>query len=218
MLGLLKTLLGDYKKASGQKINFAKSTITFSPNTKARSKRGIILILGLSDAKSHDKYLGLPTVVGKNLKHMFANIVDRVRTRVESWRRSLFSIGGREILVKAVLQSIPTYVMSLFRIPVALVKKFRSLFLNFWCGTWDGKRKISRIKWDDICHPKALGGLGFRDIRIFNQSLVAKQVWRLLSYPNSLAEQVLKGKCCKNGSLIDATDKNGFHWLWKSLL
>ena len=39
-----------------------------------------------------------------------------------------------------------------------------------------------------------MGGLGFKDLHLFNQSLVAKQAWRLINHPSSIAARVLKGE------------------------
>lgn len=74
------------------------------------------------------------------------------------------------------------------------------------------------LRWEKVCRPKCLGGLGFHDLGFFNQSLVAKQVWRLLKNKESLAFCVLKGKYFHNSSIHEVEDKTSSSYLWKSFL
>ena len=53
--------------------------------------------------------------------------------------------------------------------------------------------------------PKDRGGLGFRNLEVFNQSLLASQGWRILSKPDSLAAKVLKGCYFADVDFVDAT-------------
>uniref|UniRef100_A0A803PV57 Uncharacterized protein n=1 Tax=Cannabis sativa TaxID=3483 RepID=A0A803PV57_CANSA len=51
---------------------------------------------GLTSVATHGKYLGLPTVIGRNKKWAFEGICEKVRKPVRRWKRSFFLAGGRE--------------------------------------------------------------------------------------------------------------------------
>lgn len=62
-----------------------------------------------------DMYLGLPTRIGCSKVEVFNYLKDKLWARVKGWQEKNLSIAGREILVKAIQQAIPTYVMFCFR-------------------------------------------------------------------------------------------------------
>lgn len=72
------------------------------------------------------------------------------------------------------------------------------------------------MKWKKFAESKSQGGLGFRDLEVFNKALLAKQVWRLLQNPESLAGQVLKAKYFLSNNILIA--KLGSHppLIWHS--
>ena len=49
-------------------------------------------------------------------KVLFKSIKHRIWTRLQSWEPTLFSQDGKKILLKAVIQAMPMYFMSCFRI------------------------------------------------------------------------------------------------------
>lgn len=75
--------------------------------------------------------------------------------------------------------------MSLYDIPQGVLHELTKIIRKFWwqSGTKDGMPWIS---WDVIYTLKRQGGLGFKDLELFNLSLLAKQEWRILQNPNSL--------------------------------
>ncbi|XP_014757730.1 uncharacterized protein LOC106866653 [Brachypodium distachyon] len=105
--------------------------------------------------------------------------------------------------IKSVAQAIPTYVMGIFKVPAALSEDLTKLVRDFWWGVEHGKRKAQWIGWPKLIRTKHEGGLGFRDMRIFNQALLARQAWRLLQFPKRLRARTLKAKYYPNDSLID---------------
>lgn len=71
----------------------------------------------------HEKYLGLPTIVGRSRKAIFSCIKEQIWKKLQGWEDKLLSRAGKEVLIKSVIQAIPTYIMSLFRIPEGIVSE-----------------------------------------------------------------------------------------------
>ena len=130
----LKEILGLYESASGQKINTDKSSIFFSPNTSQDLKNEILSILGPMQDSSHTKYLGLPSILGRSKKVVFAEIKDKVCKKLASWKGKLLLLGGKEILIKAMAQAAPTYMMSCFQLPKSLCDDLEKMMRSFWWG------------------------------------------------------------------------------------
>ena len=80
----LVSILNKYKEALGLKINTDKSSVFFSPNTPQDLKESILDILGPKQDSRHNKYLGLPSIIGKSKTQVFAEVKDRVAKKLAS--------------------------------------------------------------------------------------------------------------------------------------
>ena len=107
---------------------FSKSTINDTINQ-------IKLPLGVPEIIQYERYLGLPSLVGRNKKASFNYIKDRVWKKLQGWKEKLLSQSGREILIKAVVQAIPTYTISCFKLPIGLCPEIESLIRKILVGT-----------------------------------------------------------------------------------
>lgn len=172
----LKQCLLLYGCATGQKNKFQKSALSFGPGVRNTINDMVQNILGVPVVPFHEKYLGLPTVSGRSKKQMFKRIEERLDTHMSGWQSKFLSKAGKVILMKAVAQAIPTYSMSVFRLPKGVCKAFRSTVARFWWGKGDGKKGVHWCKWELLCKHKNNGGLGFRDLEAFNQAFLAKTV------------------------------------------
>ena len=132
--------------------------------------------------------------------------------------RKILSQAGREVLIKVVVQAIPTYTMCCFKLPVGLCDEIKKLICRFWGGQREDRRKIHWVKWEDMCEPKSKGGMGFKELSLFNDALLAKQTWRLLHNQNSSFYIVFKSKFFPNYSIVDAKEGLGGSYTWKSIL
>jgi hypothetical protein len=74
------------------------------------------------------------------------------------------------------------------------------------------------VKWKKVSNHKLKGGMGFRDLRAFNEALLAKQGWRLLTNPTSLVAQVLQAKYYADSSFLRAKPKQQMSYSWRSIL
>ncbi|KAL5578314.1 hypothetical protein UlMin_020013 [Ulmus minor] len=88
----------------------------------------------------------------------------------------------------------------------------------FWWGTTPDHKRVQWLKWSELCRPKSKGGLGFRDLSMFNQAMLGKQVWRLITKPDSLIARVLKAKYFPSSSIWEAHDKTNSSYMWRSIL
>ncbi|XP_042969200.1 uncharacterized protein LOC122301912 [Carya illinoinensis] len=198
-------ILDCYEKASGHKLNKHKTSIFFSTNTKENVKSEIYKEAGSYICDRHEKYLGLPTIIGRSKYNTLRGLKERVWKRIQNWKNGFLSKAEKEILIKAVLQAISTYTMSVFKLPQRLCDEIEQLFSKFWWSQYKKDDEMHWWKWSRLGQNKMEGGLGFRQLEDFNLVMLAKQGWRMLMDPTSLVARIFKDKYFKNVSLLEAT-------------
>jgi hypothetical protein len=123
------------------------------------------------------KYLGLPLGASFKLKTMWAGLEDMMSRRLVPWKRLYLSKGGRVTLIKSTLSNMPTYMLSLFPIPVDVAKCLEKIQRDFLWGGMNDDFKYHLVEWDKVCTLIDEEGLGIRNIRRFNQALLGKWLW-----------------------------------------
>jgi hypothetical protein len=213
----IKSIITKYQQASGQLVNYNKSEVIFSRKVQPSSKHEINHILPMQEVHHFSKYLGQPTFIGRAKSQVFSYIQDRVWKMLKGWKEKNLSFAGRATLIKAVAQAIPTYLMSNYLIPKGLCHNMESMISNFWWGSNVDRKKIHWINWKKTCKQKQDGGMGFRDLSTFNEALLAKQGWRLITEPQSLVAQVLKAKYYPQQSFLKAKHSYRPSYSWQSI-
>lgn len=133
-----------------------------------------------------EKYLGLPMIGGKSKISTFKELQERITKRVNGWKEKYISKAGQEILIKTTAQAIPTYSMSLFRIPKIVCDSINSALSKYWWGQTWSEKMVHWINWRRQCKAKTKEGIGFKDINAFNLAMIAKQAQRLIMEMQSL--------------------------------
>ena len=170
----LQRILQVYEKAYGQQLNRAKTSLFFSSNTPGGMREGIKNRFGAQVIRHHEKYLGLLSLVGRCKSNTFSEIKEKLGKKLASWKEKVLSKAGKEILIKALAQAIPTYTMSCFKIPDSLCDEITTMIRNFWWGQKQDEKKMAWLSWDKLCKSKEEGGMGFRQLKEFNLALLAK--------------------------------------------
>lgn len=139
---IILNLLLRYQQAFVQVVNLKKSEVSFSANESVAAKESLRQKLGFNVVRSHVKYLGLPVIFGRKKKEVFSLVIDRVWKKVKGWKEGFLSRAGKEVLIKVVAQSIPTYIMSCYRLPDNCCKEIENILAKFWWGSNEGEKKI----------------------------------------------------------------------------
>ena len=99
----IQELLAYYEEALGQMVNKDKTTLFFSKNTDVQTQEAIKNSLSVPAIQHYEKYLGLPSFIGRNKKACFTLIKERVWAKMQGWKEKLLSQAGKEIMIKSIV-------------------------------------------------------------------------------------------------------------------
>ena len=88
--------------------------------------------------------MGLPSFIGWKKKESFDNTKQRVWKKLQGWEGKLLSQARREVLIKAVAQALPTYIMSCFKLLIGLCHDIEALIKKFF---WGQKGEGQKVHW-----------------------------------------------------------------------
>ncbi|CAN6678642.1 unnamed protein product [Malus baccata var. baccata] len=205
----LVDLLAKYCDASGQKMNLQKSNVYFGANTHARVAAELAHVLGIPVVNNPRTYLGVPTICGLSKKQGLAYVKGRIMGKLQGWKQSLLSQVGKEVLIKAVVQAIPAYPMSIFKFPAIVYQELDALVAGFWWGSLGPVRKTHWVFMDVLGLPKDMGGLRFRNFSEFNDALLAKQGYFQLAGGSSSYTGYPTGDVSSRDRLVWKASKTG---------
>ena len=112
----------------------------------------------------------------------------------------------------------PSYTMSCFKLPTTLCEELTEIVRHFWWGQVKDENELAWLSWEKMCLPKERGGMGFRDLQLFNLALLAKQGWRLQTNSSSHFYWVYKAKYFPSCDFVEASMGCQPSYAWRSIM
>lgn len=113
----------------GQKLNKEKTTVFLSKSTLEGRKFEILDLLGVSEVRDYNFRQW-----SRETKRRVSTSLRREWSKLQGWKEKLLLQAGREVLLKAVVQTIPTFAMICFKLPSGLLNNIEMMIRKFWWG------------------------------------------------------------------------------------
>jgi hypothetical protein len=117
---IINEVLRCYESSTSQLINPEKCSIMFGAMCPQDAMDSVCGELQVHNVAGEAKYLGLPTPEGRMKKGRFQPLRNQFGKRMNDWSERNMSQAGKDILIKSVAQALPTYIMGVFKLPLAL--------------------------------------------------------------------------------------------------
>lgn len=190
-------VLREFELRSGMAVSVHKSSFFASGLTKEETDL-IQFSTGMPMGSLPVRYLGIPLCTKKLSLLNCEVLLQQIKSRISSWSAKSLSFAGRLLLIKTVISGITTFWCSTFILPQACVKRINSM-----CGVflWQGdieKNHSARVSWEIVTKSKREGGLGIKNLAIWNKACCLKLIWLLFFQAGSVwvawfVEEVLDG-------------------------
>ncbi|KAJ0812657.1 putative RNA-directed DNA polymerase [Helianthus annuus] len=175
---------------SGLKINIDKSNL-FGIGVGVEETKDMASEVGCNPDVLPFTYLGLKVGANMNRISNWQPVYYIFRNRLAKWKSNMLSIGGRVVLIKSVLESLPCYYFSLYKAPKKVISNLESMVNKFLWGGSIEDRKTHWVAWDRVANHKKDGGLGINKFSEVNISLLSKWGWRYKTEVNCYWRKII---------------------------
>ncbi len=216
---IIKLILDAFSESSGLKINYNKSAII--PLNLTSEESGSLADFFTCTSQSFPlMYLGLPLSPKKLRRLDYLPLIEKLDSRLAGWKCSTLSRGGRLILLNSVLSGIPSFFCSAFLLPAWVLCALEKIRRDFF---WKGKKLTNGfhclVKWENVCRPKHLGGVGVRNMRASNSALLMKGLWSFFHSPSTPWVMFLRSKHYRlRPPVLSQKAPAGCAPIWKDML
>ncbi|XP_062093543.1 uncharacterized protein LOC133799553 [Humulus lupulus] len=206
-----------FSQTSGLQENFSKSEFISSGISDEEIQR-ILMVSKLKRGKLPFCYLGIPINANRISTCDCESIVDKMVARIRQWNWNSLSFAGRLTLINSVLVSLHSYWSQIVVLPKRMFSRINEICRAF---LWKGVTNyggMGSVAWDDVCKRKKAGGLGVRNIEIWNIAALGKFVWAIATNKESLWIKWIHSVYLRGENWWEYEAPVNSSWYWKQLL
>ena len=214
---VFRDAIEEFGSYSGLLPNYNKSTIIFG-SMNEEDKQRILSIVPFKVEKLPIRYLGVPLTSKRLGVHDCKGLIEKVKSRILNWKNKCLSYAGRLQLVASVLESLHVYWASVFLLPQAVINDINKLLKNFLWSQGETSKGKAKVAWENICKPKKQGGLGLKDIGVWNKAMITKHLWNIAEDKNTLWVKWISTVKLKGRSIWAVIEDASDSWGWRNIL
>lgn len=180
MIKLILTLFG---QVTGLVTNLSES-VALPIRCQGHDLQHIMRPLGIPLGTFPATYLGMPLLLRTLRKTDLYPLIDKFGGKTAAWKGGLMAKSGRLVLLKLALSTLATYMLSVHRLPVWVMKRLVKICRAWlWAGEQDCTVGKCHVSWALLSRPKELGGLGVLDLTKFGRALRLRWLWHAWTTP-----------------------------------
>ena len=122
----------EFIRSIGQLVIHEKCSLLFNYECPVTRLEEVKEVLRVENCIFEEKYLGLPTLEGRMKAEKFQPINDRFNKRLSEWNEKYMAMAAKEVLIKSVAQVLPTYTMSVFKMPMSFHEDYMKVIRQFF--------------------------------------------------------------------------------------
>ncbi|XP_049400038.1 uncharacterized protein LOC125864161 [Solanum stenotomum] len=143
-LTLMMDTLSTYERVCGQQINKLKSSVSLSGNEHIQAITKIEEITRMEYKKLPIKYLGCPLYEGRKNTVLFSEMMGKILNRTGGCHTKMLSVGGRAVLIKHVLLSLPVHMLAAIHPLIGVLNQIEKMLNKFFLR---GTNEIKKMHW-----------------------------------------------------------------------
>ncbi|XP_027158457.1 uncharacterized protein LOC113760083 [Coffea eugenioides] len=206
-LNAIKAFLLEYQEASGQRVNVNKSSFFLVSGATLGQEQLVTRVLGFHRQFFPFTYLGAPIYKGRRRGALFDGIVSKMRTHLGHWSTKLLSFGGKLVLARHVLASLPMYLLQVLNPPKAVLtrlgkiwglgfRSFKDMARAFAAKLW-WRLRLGDSIWAEFMHAKYIKGIHPSEA----SAMRSTDIWRRIEAIRPIVEQNIRW--CLGKGLVD---------------